>query len=192
MLEVVPGKKRAAESAGVLDAAEAVGEVRPVLERLELRFRERVVVGDVWPAECVLVTPRSASSNATGLERIDEPRSACSVSWPGLDVLLRARLRDEPLGERRRFLRRRPSSHGVAAEDVEDHVQVEVRPLRRSEQLRDVPGPQLVRAVASSSGLVIAGWVADRAAHVPRDSLRARDTSCAPSTGNVPSSSSVA
>ena len=32
---------------------------------------------------CILVTAKSASSSATGLLRIDEPRSACSVSWPG-------------------------------------------------------------------------------------------------------------
>src|SRR5487761_357955 len=32
---------------------------------------------------CVLVTPKSASRKATGLELIDVPRSACSVSWPG-------------------------------------------------------------------------------------------------------------
>ncbi|CKR67466.1 Uncharacterised protein [Mycobacterium tuberculosis] len=34
--------------------------------------------------ECDLVTPRSASSSATGLELIDEPRSACRVSWSAL------------------------------------------------------------------------------------------------------------
>src|SRR5678816_4215001 len=32
--------------------------------------------------EWVLVTPRSASKNATGLEVIDEPRSACIVNCP--------------------------------------------------------------------------------------------------------------
>src|SRR5262245_10472640 len=33
--------------------------------------------------EWVLVTPRSASSNATGFEVIEGPRSACTVSCPG-------------------------------------------------------------------------------------------------------------
>ena len=33
--------------------------------------------------EWLLVTPRSASRNATGLDAIDEPRSACKVSWSG-------------------------------------------------------------------------------------------------------------
>jgi hypothetical protein len=35
----------------------------------------------------------------------------------------------------------------VAAEDVEHHIQVEVGPLRRPEQLRDVPAPKLVGAL---------------------------------------------
>src|SRR5215210_5993452 len=33
--------------------------------------------------EWVLVTPRSASRNATGLEVIEDPRSACTVRVPG-------------------------------------------------------------------------------------------------------------
>ena len=47
VLLVVPGKERLAERPGVLDASKAVREVRPVLERLELRLRVRVVVAEV-------------------------------------------------------------------------------------------------------------------------------------------------
>jgi hypothetical protein len=36
-----------------------------------------------WGREWVLVSSRSASRNATGLEVIDEPRSACTVRVPG-------------------------------------------------------------------------------------------------------------
>ena len=38
MLCVIPGKEDLAETPAILDAAEPIGEVRPVLERLELRF----------------------------------------------------------------------------------------------------------------------------------------------------------
>ncbi len=75
MLGVVPGEEDVAVSPGVLDRTEPLGEGRPVLQRLELRLRERVVVGDVgrlW----VLVIPRSASKSATGFEVIAGPRSA--------------------------------------------------------------------------------------------------------------------
>jgi hypothetical protein len=36
---------------------------------------------DVYGRECVLVTPKSESKKATGLERIALPRSAWIVSW---------------------------------------------------------------------------------------------------------------
>src|SRR5918993_5686168 len=38
--------------------------------------------------ECDLVTPRSASRNATGLAVIGEPRSAGVVRWPGPEFCL--------------------------------------------------------------------------------------------------------
>src|SRR5665213_2071737 len=44
---VVPIEEAAAEASGVLDAAEALGELRLVLECLEVALRERVVVGHV-------------------------------------------------------------------------------------------------------------------------------------------------
>ncbi len=51
MLVVVPAEEELAVPTGGLDRVEPVGEVWPVLQRLELRFAERVVVGDVR-AEC--------------------------------------------------------------------------------------------------------------------------------------------
>ena len=50
MVLVVPIEKAAAERLGVLDAAEALGELRLVFQGLEVAFRERVVVGGVGPA----------------------------------------------------------------------------------------------------------------------------------------------
>jgi hypothetical protein len=46
MLVVVPREEVPAESAAIFDAPEAVGEIGPVLHRLELRLREWVVSGD--------------------------------------------------------------------------------------------------------------------------------------------------
>ena len=37
----------------------------------------------VWGREWLVLIPRSASRSATGLERIDEPRSAWTVRRPG-------------------------------------------------------------------------------------------------------------
>ena len=49
MLAVVPVEKGAAMGAAVLRGAEALGKVGPVLERLELRLGERIVVRDARP-----------------------------------------------------------------------------------------------------------------------------------------------
>src|SRR5262245_19541306 len=50
VLGVVTGEEDLAEAAGVLDRAEAFGKLGPVLQGLELTFRERVVIGEVGPA----------------------------------------------------------------------------------------------------------------------------------------------
>ena len=49
---VVPVKELLAEGAGILQAAEAVREIRTVLERAELAFRIRVVIGNIGAAMC--------------------------------------------------------------------------------------------------------------------------------------------
>src|SRR4051812_1234843 len=47
---IVPGEEAATEVLGVLDAAEAPGELGLVFQGLEVSLRERVVVGGVGPA----------------------------------------------------------------------------------------------------------------------------------------------
>ena len=50
MFLVVPAKKSLTESTTVLNAPEAVRELRPILQGAELAFRIRIVVRDVRPA----------------------------------------------------------------------------------------------------------------------------------------------
>ena len=79
---VVVGEERLAERPGVGDGAEALGEARAVLERLELRLAVGVVVAHVrrlWER----LMPKKLSSSATGFEVIELPRSAWMVSWSG-------------------------------------------------------------------------------------------------------------
>src|SRR3982074_3394447 len=52
VLVVVVREERAAEAPGVLDAAEALGECRAVLQGLELRLGVGVVVAHVRPGMC--------------------------------------------------------------------------------------------------------------------------------------------
>ena len=74
-----------------------------------------------------------------------------------LDSLACAGLADQLLREGRALVVRDHPAHDVAAEDVEDHVQVEVRPLRRAVQLGDVPAPHLVRLGRQQFGLRVLG-----------------------------------
>jgi hypothetical protein len=88
VLVVVPAKAAFAEGPRVLQRSEPFRELGPVLERLELGLRVGLSF-EQWGREWLLVTPRSASSNATGLELIEEPRSAWMVSWSGSTPCLR-------------------------------------------------------------------------------------------------------
>ena len=81
MLLVVPVKELLTEGAAVLDAAEAVRELRAVLQGAELAFRIRVVIGNIRPA-VGLGDAQVAIRKATGLEVMTRPRSAWMLSWP--------------------------------------------------------------------------------------------------------------
>src|SRR5437762_11210032 len=72
-----------------------------------------------------------------------------------LDALFVAALLDQSLGQLRAFAISDHPAGNVAAEDVEDHVQVEVRPFRRSEQLGDVPAPELIGSRGHQFGLLV-------------------------------------
>ena len=65
---------------------------------------------------------------------------------PERDVLPGAGLADQCLGQRSRLPRGHHPTNDIAAEHVEDDVEIEVAPLHRPLQFRDIPGPQLVGA----------------------------------------------
>ena len=98
---VVPGEEGPAERAGVLERAEAVGELGPVLEGLELGLGEGVVVGDVRPA---VGLGDAEVGEQQGHRLGGHRRAAVGVDreLAGLDALLGAGLVDQPLGQRAR------------------------------------------------------------------------------------------
>src|SRR6266702_4474480 len=156
MLVVVPVEEPDAEGARVLDAAEPVRELGPVLQRLELRLRVRVVVAHVRPR----MSLGDSQIGEHQRHRFGGHRGAPvgvhrELSAPDR-LLFRARL-DQLLGERCRLPVRHHPAHHVTAEDVQEHVQVEVGPLRRAQELGDIPGPDLIRARREQLGLGIRG-----------------------------------
>ena len=79
MVPIVPVEELAAETPGILDAAEAFGEARLIFQGLEVAFGERIVVGRMWP----VMRPGDAEigqQERRAFAFIGAPRSACSVS----------------------------------------------------------------------------------------------------------------
>ena len=66
------------------------------------------------------------------------------MSASGQDAVPEAALLDQASRQGRRLALRHHPARDVAAEDVQDHVEVQVPPLLRPEKPRDVPGPCLV------------------------------------------------
>src|SRR5712692_11510002 len=79
---------------------------------------------------------------------------------PRGDALLRARLADQAFGQGRTLARRDHPADDIPAEDVENHVEIEVGPLRRAEQLRD--GCFKVRLLWSSFSPRLGDGASDR------------------------------
>ena len=157
----LPDEERATETSGVLDAAEAFGKAWLILQGLEVAFGERVVVG------------RVRTVMRTGHTQIGEQKSrGFRFHWTtaigmehelaGRHIVFRDRIVEQRPEQRGAFsIRHEPADH-AAAEDVEDHVEIEVRSLRRSYQLGDVPGPDLIGFLRQKFRLLI-----NRMAHLP-------------------------
>jgi len=96
MLAVVPGEERLAESAGVLEATEAIRKVRAVLQRVELGLGERVIVAGIGPAVCV-GAPQVGKQPRHRFGWHGEVSIRMQGQLPRLDLLLRAGVNDEPL-----------------------------------------------------------------------------------------------
>ncbi len=151
VLVVVPGEELAAERSGVLDRVEAGGEAGPVLQRLELRLGVGVV-GRGVRAVVGLEHAEVGEQERDGLAGHRAAAVGVHRQLIGRDVLLLADLGDEVLGDERVLAVLDGPADGVAAEDVEDHVEVEVRPGRRALELGDVPRVHLVGLLGEQLG----------------------------------------
>ena len=163
-----------------------VGEVGPVLHGLELRLRERVVVGDVGPA----VALGDVQIDQQGGHRLGAHAGAAigvQGERAGLDVVAGHGLGDQLLGQLGALALGDHPADDVAAEDVEDHVEVEAGPLGRPLELGDVPRPDLVGRDGQQLGLGV-GRMGELVAPLARSRRwpPAGGTWCAPSRGSGP------
>jgi len=89
------------------------------------------------------------------VKRIDGPRSLWSVKRSRATPSLTTVSRINRSARCFTFAAGQHPADDVAAEDVEDHVQVEVGPFRRPQQLGDVPGPDLIGRGGQQLRLVV-------------------------------------
>ena len=133
VLVVVPVEHRPEVAARVLDRAESLGEARPVFDGLELCLGERVVVGDVR-STVALADAEVGKEQREGLGGHRGAAVGVDGDLARLDAFTFVGIFDQALGQFRSLARcDHPADH-VAAEDVEQHVEVEVGPLLRPEQ----------------------------------------------------------
>ena len=78
-----------------------------------------------------------------------------NVQLAGLERLLAAGIGKQAFGQFRTLPVGDHPADYMKAEDIQDHIQIEVGPLSRPEQLRNVPTPELVRAGGQKLGLLI-------------------------------------
>ncbi len=86
MLRVIPSKEDTAKGTRLGELGKCRRKLGLILGGLEERLDVRVIVADVR-SRMALGHAQSASRNATGLEVIELPRSACTVSLRGIDAL---------------------------------------------------------------------------------------------------------
>src|SRR5437867_3147333 len=142
MLMVVPLKEAACPRPRIGQAAELRGEAWSVFQRLKLRFRIRIVVRDVRPRMGLAHAQiRQQLRHALGRHRT----AAIGVQREliGTHAFSGAGFGDERLGQLSRLaLGDHPTDH-IAAEHVQNHVQIVVGPRRAAFELGNVPAPQL-------------------------------------------------
>ena len=144
MLRVVPAEKLLAMCTCIFDRAEAGRKVWPVLQGFEVRLGVRIVIRDVWPAV------------SFGDVEIDEklgdrlrahagPAIGVQSQRTGHDILFIDGVGDELLGQLRGLPMSDHPADDVAAENIQNDVQVKTRPLGRPLDFGYVPTPDFIR-----------------------------------------------
>lgn len=156
MVLIVPVEQRAAVAPRVLHRTETIRKAGPILQGLELSLRVRLSRRGIGSRICLRYAQvREQKGGPLGSHRTTAIRM--NHQLPRFDALLVDRLRNQRLCYAGRVpMLHRPADH-VSAEHVQDHIEIEVRPLRRTQQLGDVQLQSWFGRSASSSGLAYGG-----------------------------------
>lgn len=156
VLVVVPGAEDVAEGAGALDGAKAIRELRTILHGAEVAFRIGVVVGDIGAA-VGLGHPQVGQRKGHRFGPHDPAAIRMQRELTGWDVVLANGLLEELLGQLGALTMSDHPAGDIAAEDVQDHIEVEVGPLEGTQQLGDVPAPKLIGGGGQQFRLLVGG-----------------------------------
>src|SRR5665647_252928 len=162
VLAVVPGKECLAMTSRVFDAAKTFREVGAVFHCLELRLRIGVVVRGVGAA---VALGHVQINQQTGHRLGAHGRASIGVQRERTrhHIMTSHGVGNELLGQLSALARRNQPAYDVAAEDVQDDVEVKASPFGRALELGDIPRPYLVGREGQQFGFGI-GRVAALAA----------------------------
>ena len=143
VLLVIPVEESLGPAPDLDQGAEAVGVIGSILEGLEMRLGVAVIIANVGPG-MALGDPQVVQQL---LHRLGDHRCALVVMQGQLlrrDPLTLTAGLDQDSGQVSRLALSHHPAHHIPAEDVEDDIQIEVAPHRRTAQFGDVPRPHLI------------------------------------------------
>jgi len=162
MVLIIPGEETAAERAGIIDGVEPFGKLGLIFQRLEVSFREWVVIRGMRSA--VGFDHAEIGQHQGRRLGLHGPATiGVQGQLVGRHGMLGHGVRKQGFEQGRTFRVLDTPSNDAAAEDVEDDVKIEIGPFHRSHQFGDVPGPDLIGRFCQQFGLLV-NWMAALAA----------------------------
>ena len=156
MFVVVPAEEFGRPEASILLAAKTFGIIGAIFQGLELGFRERIIVGDVWAGVCFGHTQIGHEQGY----RFGSHRTATvgmDRELLRLNVLANTGGCDQFLGQAGGFAFGDQPTDRIAAEDIQDVVEIVIRPFSGSQEFRDT-GTSTPVQVYPSSTIGSVGW----------------------------------
>jgi len=154
VLMIVPVEKRLAKFTRVRETSERLRKLGLILQRLEVRFDVRIVVGNVWP-RVRFGHPQIRKQKGNRLGSHGTAAVGVNGEFAWIDALFADGFLDKNSRQLRTLAIGDHPAHDIAAVDVDNHVEVVVGPLLRAMQFGDIPGVHLTRPRRAELGFYV-------------------------------------
>ena len=138
MIAIVPVEELTAKSLGVLDAAEPFGKLWLIFHRLEVAFREGIVIGGIGPA-VRFGDAEIGEQERGGLGFHGRPAVRMQGQLARRNVMPGSGVLKQRLEKGGAFRVGDAPTNDPSAENVDDHVKVEIGPFLRAHQFTYIP-----------------------------------------------------